>query len=402
MKYLNNAYNILDKLGDKFVFSQVLYDMCKAYLKINDYYSSKYYLDRLKKIASEYDYKKILMDTYKLYSEYYSHTGDYKTALDYYVLFHDLNNNIFSKENSNKLTELQIKYEINEKEKENEILRQKTTIQELNLNRQSYILKTVFFISMIVLLLIVFVLYRFWLKKRVNKTLIEINKMKDKLLLIITHDLKNPFGSLVSLSSFLNNNFKKLDEEHKFKGVESIKESIDEIYALLINLTEWIKAKDKNIILSKADFNISTTISYVLNLYKTTIEQKSIKIQTIIDESINVYADERMIKTVMRNLIDNAVKFSHPFGIITIKTDYKDDRVIISISDTGTGIKDNDKEKLFNIENHFSTLGTNFETGSGLGLILSKEFIEKNDGQIWYSSEFGKGSTFYFSITKSK
>lgn len=131
------------------------------------------------------------------------------------------------------------------------------------------------------------------------------------------------------------------------------------------------------------------------------IENKSIKINVNIDEKTIVFVDENMITTVIRNLISNAIKFSHPEGLISIRCAQKDELVELSVIDNGVGIKKEDQEKLFRIDQHVTTLGTSEEKGTGLGLILCKEFVEKNSGEIWVESELNKGSAFIFTLKSS-
>ncbi len=415
LRYFEDAYKISKNIGDHFLTSHILYNIGDINISKKNFSKAKDYLSLAESTAIEVENRWTLRDIYESFSKYYSINNDYKKALDYYKRFKETTDSIYSKESSDKIAELQVKFEIQEKDKENEILLQKTEIQRLAINKQIYLRDTFIYISIIISLLVIFFFFRYWLKQRANKILSEKNefinkqkdeieeayKTKDKLFAIITHDLKNPFGSIVALSKFLESNFYTLDDDHKFVAVQSIRKSISEVFDLLKKLTTWINSKGNNLILEKTNFDLSSTIFSVIRLYKTQAEQKSIDLQVMIESNVFVYGDERMIKTILRNLVDNAIKFSLEKGTIEIKATEDDGKIILSVSDTGVGIEEDDKYKIFNLETSFTTEGTDYETGGGLGLLLSKEFIEKNDGKIWFDSTTGKGSTFYFSIIKS-
>ncbi len=421
LKHFEEAYLISKNLDDKFLNSSILSNIGDIYISKKNYEKAKEYLVKAESIATAIENKETLKDIYESLSRYYSSIEDDHTALDYYKKFKDLNDSIYTKENSDKIAELQVKFDIQEKENENKILHQKTEIQQLAINKQIYLRNTFIYISIIISLLVILVFYRYWLKQRANKILTaknefinhqkneleEVYKTKDKLFAVITHDLKNPFGSIVALSSFIANNYYSLEDNHRFNAVQSVKNSIAEVYDLLKKLTAWLNSKENNVILDKTNFNLSSTVHSVIKLYQTQAEQKNIGLQIIADENIYVFADERMIKTVLRNLTDNAIKFTNNGGIVEISIKKEDNKIIVAVSDTGIGIEEGDKEKIFNLETSFTTEGTQYETGGGLGLILAKEFIEKNDGSIWFESiaadpTDGKtgGSIFYFSINK--
>ena len=169
---------------------------------------------------------------------------------------------------------------------------------------------------------------------------------------------------------------------------------------LVKNLTEWLNSKSNKQLFVKKDFNLYDTISSVVNLYRLRAEDKEIYLRMVVDKDLNAYGEERMIKTIVRNFVDNAIKFTANGGI-EIKAWELEDKVFVSVTDTGMGIKDENKEKIMNLDTHVSTIGTKHEIGGGLGLMLSKEFIAMNDGQIWFESEVGKGSTFSFNIQKN-
>ncbi len=415
VRYFEKSIQLANELKDEYLLTFALQNIGSVYLSINNYKKAIVYLKQSEVVANKIQDLGCIKGINEVLSEYYAKTNNYILAYEHHKKFKSFNDSIYNKESNDRFIDLQVKYEVEEKDNENKILKQESTIQLLAIQKQTYLRNTFIAVSILITFVVLFVFYRFMLKKKANKILSEKNQQislqknyleeayatKDKLFAIITHDLKNPFGSLVSLCSFLENNYYKIEDDHKYKGIASLNRSIVEIYYLLENLTDWINSKGNNTLIEKSKFDLNGTIISVMKLYQTVADQKSIDIQMHVEPNTFVYGDERMIKTVLRNVIDNATKFTPIFGKIDIRVKDENNKIIVSVSDTGIGIKEINKKRLFNIESHFSTKGTQFETGGGLGLILSKEFIEKNDGKIWFESEAGKGSTFYFSIIKN-
>jgi ligand-binding sensor domain-containing protein/signal transduction histidine kinase len=235
-----------------------------------------------------------------------------------------------------------------------------------------------------------------------EKNLKELNATKDKFFSIISHDLKNPFSSLLSMSESVSENFQHFDEEDKLTVFNKIHESVKHIYSLLNNLLTWSRAQQAKHDFVPVEFNLSKLIEINTNLNKLAAEKKGIKILTDYDENIKAFADMQMINTVLRNLINNAVKFSAKGDTIEIVAKKENSHIEISVKDQGTGISEENQKKLFRIDVKYKSTGTSGEKGTGLGLILCKEFVEKNMGQIKVESVLGKGSIFTFTVpTKS-
>lgn len=230
-----------------------------------------------------------------------------------------------------------------------------------------------------------------------NNELQKLNDEKVKFLSIIAHDLKSPFNSIVGFSELLVEKIRIMDYEQIEKYANIILQSSDKAINLLMNLMEWAQSQTGRMKCNPEYFEIVAFINEIVPLYDDIVNQKSITIKKKLPHNATIFADKQMISTVFRNLIYNAIKFTHN-GEITISAVEKQNEIIFSISDTGVGIPKNSIEKLFRLDQNYSTPGTNMETGTGMGLILCKEFIEKQRGKIWVESEEGKGSTFYFTI----
>ena len=229
----------------------------------------------------------------------------------------------------------------------------------------------------------------------------ELVATKDKFFSIIAHDLKSPFNSILGLSNLLVEQI----EEKNFDGIEEyakiIQKSSTTVFNLLMNLLEWARSQTGRMEFSREYIELGALINEVIELSNESAHQKSITIIKELPRNLLVFADKAMINTILRNLISNAIKFTYPDGHIIISAEKKLDELKISVSDNGIGIKKEAIGKLFRIDENNIRMGTQNEMGTGLGLILCKEFIEKHHGKIWVESEIGKGSKFSFTIPKN-
>jgi len=221
---------------------------------------------------------------------------------------------------------------------------------------------------------------------------------KDKVFSIIAHDLKSPFNSIMGFSELLIDQINAKDYDGIEEYAKIIGQSSQRAMDLLINLLEWARAQTGRMEFNPQVFDLVDLIGENLKLFYVIASQKEITINKVLPDKITVFADKPMIATVLRNLISNAIKFTKQSGEITIFAERFAQETRVSVSDNGIGISSERLKKLFCIDQSESTRGTNNETGTGLGLILCKEFVEKHGGKIWVESEIGKGSTFFFEI----
>lgn len=230
-----------------------------------------------------------------------------------------------------------------------------------------------------------------------NTQLAELNATKDKFFGIIAHDLRNPFIGIVGLSELIRDS--KQDRAEKTeKYVNLIHQSAKNASRLLENLLDWSKAQTGAIEFEPKEFSLQNLVKDVINLVENTAKAKTIAIKQEVPDGLNVFADSNMINTVLRNLITNAIKFTNKNGNILITATQQNSEVSISIKDSGVGMSEKAISNLFKISEKTSTLGTENESGTGLGLMLCKEFIEKHNAKISVESEVGKGSTFTFTL----
>jgi signal transduction histidine kinase len=235
-----------------------------------------------------------------------------------------------------------------------------------------------------------------------QKQLEALNLNKDKFFSIVAHDLRSPFSSLLGFSEFLAKEAEDLTISEIKDYSSSIHTTGRHLLALLENLLTWSRVQLGRIDLEPELYDISEQILTLSNYYIHVAKQKKITLNTNVPENIEIFADSNMIETVLRNLITNALKFTAENGSISISVQQKSTFCEVKIEDNGVGIPDHVKSKMFKIEAHHTTEGTNNEKGSGLGLIICKEFITKNAGTIEFESTEGKGTTFTIRLPRSK
>ena len=234
--------------------------------------------------------------------------------------------------------------------------------------------------------------------KKAEQLLIESNASKDKFFSIIAHDLRSPFNNILGLTELLieNTNDFELADYKKFVGL--INSSAKNTLVLLDNLLNWAKSQTDRISFNPEKQVLSSICQEVFKVVQTCSNNKNIILNCVQLENITVFADRNMLKTILRNLISNAIKFTNKNGKIDVYTSQNAEFIEIAVSDNGVGMDEATQNKLFRLESNESTLGTANEKGTGLGLILCKEFVEKHGGEIWVESQLGKGSVFKFKL----
>ena len=235
---------------------------------------------------------------------------------------------------------------------------------------------------------------------QLNQQLKELNAAKDKFFSIIAHDLKNPFNAIIGFSNILIEQIHKNDYEGISEYAGIILDSSKRAMSLLTNLFQWSRSQTGRMEFNPEHIELVELINDVIKLSNDSALQKSITLSKELPRSVPIFADKAMINAIFRNLISNAIKFTHENGNIIISAKQEQNEVIVTVSDNGVGIRKDAIDKLFRIDECYSTPGTQKEKGTGLGLLLCKEFVLKHVGKIWVESEFGIGSSFFFTIPK--
>jgi len=228
-----------------------------------------------------------------------------------------------------------------------------------------------------------------------NERLEEVIRVKDKLFSVVSHDIKGPLSSLQMALTLTKSGTVSPEEFQTLTG--ALDQRFSQTTEFIENLLQWAQIQLQGGTFEPGKLNVHELSWAVIHLLDPELRRKDIVIENEIRQPLYVYADKNMIHSVFRNLLTNAIKFTGKAGNITLRSRLEGKYAVLSISDTGVGIPDRNKDRLFTLGS-ITTQGTRHEKGTGLGLLLCKEFVEKNGGQIWFESELGKGTTFYFSL----
>ncbi len=422
LEYQESSLALKEEIGDKKLLSITYTEMGLIYYNVEDYNKSLSFMKKGLNAADEIKFKYQINICNLHLSQIYEKIGNHSKALSSYKAYISGKENINSAESQQTIEELQTKYQLERKEKENQQLRHDDQLNTVQIRNQQLIIGFVLFILLGTFVLSIIFHSRYQQNQKLNiqlslknkeieeqqmnveklnADLKEANSTKDKFFSIVAHDLKNPFNSLLVLSKLLLDDYDTFTNEERKQFINQIKSSAENTYSLLQNLLSWASTQSGKAVIIKEKIDISRLSDEAITLLKPIAKNKKITLNSQIGEDVSAFADKNMISTVLLNLVSNAVKFTPHKGKIEVNAYDKNNHVEIEISDTGVGISSKNLDKLFKPDVKFHTVGTDKEKGTGLGLILCKEFIEKNDGEIWVESTEGKGSQFYFSLPKS-
>ena len=341
---------------------------------------------------------------------------DYETALLYQNKYAGISELIYSEASERKIREIEIRNEIKSREAQIKSLEELKDKTEKELATSKKFVATLIVLLIVVLVSVVVFIRYYREKKKINDELQkknamvleqndklkELNSTKDKFFTIIGHDLRGPLNSLTSFSSLLINHTSSLTEQEIKTIAIDLDKSLKNLYELLENLLGWARSQTNSIDFNRENFKIAPVIKESIRILAKAALNKKIKLEMMVDEDVKVNADINSVKTIIRNIISNAIKFTNSEGVITIFVDEWKDIVEIGIRDTGVGMSEEDQSRVFDISAKHTTMGTNREKGTGLGLILCKEFVEMNGGNISVESELGVGTTFKFTLQKEQ
>ncbi len=236
--------------------------------------------------------------------------------------------------------------------------------------------------------------------RELNAQLQEANAAKDKFFSIIAHDLRGPMGTFLQLSDLMTEKREGYSKEEIINIMTTQRDSATRLFDLLENLLSWARSQQGRLEYNPQQIDLSTVAAWNVSLLAPQGEQKQITLRNLIEEKIFVYADYHLVATVVRNLISNALKFTRAQGTIEVCATPNGRYIEIAVSDTGIGIPEEALPKLFRLDARYKQIGTANERGTGLGLLLCKEFVERHGGSIWLESEAGKGTTVRFTLPK--
>ncbi len=336
--------------------------------------------------------------SYDFLSQCYKELNDYKKALAYRESFLAIADFIQNERNERQLLEAQNRYVMEKKELEINKLEGDREQGEKIIEAQNKLQNNLILLIAFGMIIGVLVLYLYFLKRRSNNKLQELNATKDKLFSIIGHDLKGPLNSLTSFSYLLLHHIDSISKEEIKMLSQDIDKSLKNLFNLLENLLEWSRSQTGSIDFKPEEFDLAVVLKENEELLKGQAQNKKITIVNENKVSLPVKVHRHSINTVVRNLLSNAIKFTREEGAITLSVQEKGNYFVVAVTDTGVGMSPEAIQKLFLLGTKHSTLGTAKEKGTGLGLLLCKEFVEKNGGTIHVESKEGEGSKFYFTV----
>lgn len=319
---------------------------------------------------------------------------------------------IQNQKNDQRLLESQSRYVIDTKESQIEALEAEREKRDQQLHRQKNLRNFLIAVIGLGIVIVGLVLNLYKVKQRANNDLHminekvkmqnaqlqELNATKDKFFSIIGHDLKGPLNSLTSFSGLLINHVESLSREEIQMLAKDFDKSLKNLYSLLNNLLEWSRSQTGNIEFTPETFDISSLLKENRELLFAQAQNKKIGFLEEMNGRVAVKAHRHSLNTVVRNLVSNSIKFTPEGGVIKLGVKQNPRHVLVSIADTGVGMSPDVISKLFRLDAKHTTKGTANEKGTGLGLILCKDFVEKNGGKLWVESEEGRGSVFYFTV----
>lgn len=428
--YFLRSLEIQKETGDKMGISYSYLNIAHYYLAIGENNKAKEYYSRALQFGEEIKSPLRVKHAAGGLSRVFAKEKNYEKAYQYHLLHKQMDDSLKHEESRVKITQLDMQYNFDKQQAE---LKQKQA-EKLRRNR---IFTFSLVAGLIVILVFSFAIYRnYRIKKKANKMLAnqkaaiqekneelqmqkeeitaqrnqieqqrdkyqKLNSTKDKFFSIVAHDLRSPYNSLMNLTRQLLENIDQYSREQIKGFVQGINQSSKEAYNLLENLLHWARSQTNRIEISPQNIDVTEIIVDNIALLKNSAANKQISVENDI-QARYIYADYNTINTVVRNLISNAIKFTPAEGSILVSSIRKNGRVKISVSDTGVGISEENQKKLFRIDTTHTTLGTMHEKGTGLGLILCKEFVEKNKGRIYVESKKGEGSIFSIELLRGK
>ena len=339
------------------------------------------------------------MLSYLYLSKYYSSKQMHKKALESLNKYIVLKDSIFSSENMGRFADLQTLFATDREEIKNKVEKE-LLLKEIEFSTRTS--QYLFVISIVTLIIILLLVSKFRAQKKTNNLLNELNSSKDKFFSILAHDLKNPFQGLLGYTEMLHTDYNSLERDEVRESIASLHSVTRTVYNLLEGLLEWSRAQTGRMEYNPILFKLSEEVRKVVELSIKNATLKEISFTAEIDETIIVFADRNMVSTILRNLVANAIKFTNSGNLIKVIAEKKKNEIVVTVLDQGIGMSQEELDSLFRIDIHHTTLGTNGEEGTGVGLILCKELVKNNDGKIWAESELGKGSRFIFTLPSSK
>ncbi|HPM31162.1 MAG TPA: tetratricopeptide repeat-containing sensor histidine kinase [Chryseolinea sp.] len=411
LAYYDSAQVLHTKTDNKFGFAELELGRGIVFSKVKKYEQALTKIERSLEIAKELNARILEIKCYNQLSAIWEMKNNYEKSLYYFKLYKGLEDSLFSQEMQGKLFRDQIQFATAARDSKIAALSETQSLQKSELKRKDFVRNILFVVMALSVILLVSVYRSGQRRRQINKLLLShqdemetrseelerLNQVKDKFFSIISHDLRSPINALAGLLDLLDKG--AISNAELPNHVKEIKVRFNHTRTLLNNLLDWTLLQMDKLNLQPAKIDIrSITEENILLL--NSVHGKNINLINEVPERTIAFADSNTVNLVIRNLITNAIKFTNDGGNVTVKGKMKSNEILVSVHDNGVGMKPEVLSMLFDKTAPYTTRGTANEKGTGLGLILCKEFVEKNGGKIWVESEEEKGSIFYFTLPK--
>ncbi|MEI9917972.1 MAG: tetratricopeptide repeat-containing sensor histidine kinase [Bacteroidota bacterium] len=413
LMYYDSANTIHKKHDNEFGVAEATLGKSKVYLEKGQFKEAEALLLTASESARQLNARKLETESYRLLSELAEKKGDFKNALRYYKIHKSTEDSIISAEMLQNLYKSQLRFATETKDSEIALLTKSAQEQAILIKRKEFLFNILAVVVALCAVLL-FSIYRSGQRRiRINKLLMEhqaeikkrsveleqLNQVKDKFFSIISHDLRSPMNALSGILDLAEK--KQLQPEEFTQVTKELRIQFNHTKTLINNLLDWTLLQMDKLNIHEDKVDLHAMVDENFKLFAAT-QTKSLMMKNLVTPGAAAIADMNMVNLVFRNLILNAIKFTEVGGIVSVSAKPVADGFIqVGISDSGVGIAPEVQKILFEKTTGYSTRGTANEKGTGLGLILCKEFVERMGGKIWLESEPGKGSTFYFTLKKA-
>lgn len=409
--YYDSTYALYRKTNNRYGMAEVYLGRGVVYLNQQKYDQAENLIEHSLDVAHAINARVLEIQCHKNLYAIAEQQGEYKNALNYFKLYTQLEDSLFSQEMLQRLYRDQIRFETESRDLQIAALNQKDAKQKDALKREEFIRNILVVIFALSVILLVTVYRSGQRRKQINNLLLvhheemerrseeleRLNQVKDKFFSIISHDLRSPINALSGILDIMAKG--GLKQEDFAEHTRELRMRFNHTRTLLNNLLDWTLLQMDKLSLQPARIDLRKIVEENVQIVSS-LQTKQITITNNIPEEAFGFADSNTINLVVRNLLTNAIKFTNDGGEVTLSAGHEDGEWILSVHDNGVGIRHEVQQILFDKTSPYTTRGTANEKGTGLGLILCKEFVEKNGGRIWVESEEGKGSSFLFTVPK--
>jgi len=413
LAYYDTTYRLHERTGNEFGIAEVELGRGLVYIEQGKYDLAMQSIERSLALAKQSNARTLEIKGYYTLSGLFELEKDYKNSLLYFKQFKQLEDSLFSHDMQEKLLRDQIRFETEDKDSEIAALNQERSLKDDTIKKQEFV-RNILVVVMALSAILLATVYRSGQRRRQINTLLlrhqqemetrseeleRLNQVKDKFFSIISHDLRSPINALAGLLDLLDKG--AVRPEELSKHIHELKSRFNHTRTLLNNLLDWTLLQMDKLNLQPSRMDLHKMVEENIQLLGS-IPNKQIKMHNQVAPNTLAYADSNTVNLVLRNLMTNAIKFTNDGGDVVISAEPRGPEWLITVQDNGVGMNDDVLKILFDKTAPYTTRGTANEKGTGLGLILCKEFVEKNGGKIFVESQQGKGSKFSFTLPKAE